>query len=299
MIGAFSVKMLATAVYVPGWMLTSEIESDAEVGMTNLFPKAECAFHAWDGNRLWPTAAANADAEGTKFAEEIAAMDPAARSQLTLLGHSLGGRIVAHTLARLGEKGLKVKQGILMAAAISTTDPDIAKMASGSELPVLVVVNPDDVTLKYVYTVLGGEAAVALGANGAPTNLPHVVEYTVPTNITETTEIGPLWGKSEAMKKIANHYALFYLETVRKIFEGEVRSGERVIVPQGKVNLELPVFDRGLWWEELATAADWKLEKSKVTGLCRILDPELKRTAWGTEAEMRASFEKVKTQVAK
>lgn len=292
-----AVGLLASAIYVPGWMLTSEIEPDAEVGMTNLFPRAECGFHAWDGDRLWPTAAANADAEGAKFAEEIAAMDQAARTNLTLVGHSLGGRIVAHTLARLGEKGLKVKQGVLMAAAISTADPDIARMSAGSELPVLVIVNPDDITLKYVYTVMGGESAVALGANGVPTNLANVVEYTVPTNITETTEIGPFWGRSETVKRIANHYALFYLETVRKIFAGELEPGARVIVPQGKVNVELPVFDMGIWWDVLDTAGGWKLERNKVTDLCRILDPRRRRTAWGTETEMRGSFEKVREQL--
>ena len=47
------------------------------------------------------------------------------------------------------------------------------------------------------------------------------------------------------------------------------------------------------------SSGGWKLEKNKVTGHCRIIDPDKFRKAWGREAEMRSAFEKVKQQLGK
>ena len=56
-------------------------------------------------------------------------------------------------------------------------------------------------------------------------------------------------------------------------------------------------MDSMVWWDVLDSSGGWKLEKNKVTGHCRIIDPDKLRTAWGREAEMRAAFEKVKQQL--
>ena len=56
-------------------------------------------------------------------------------------------------------------------------------------------------------------------------------------------------------------------------------------------------MDSMVWWDVLGSSGGWKLEKNKVTGHCRIIDPDKLRTAWGREAEMRAAFEKVKQQL--
>jgi hypothetical protein len=57
-------------------------------------------------------------------------------------------------------------------------------------------------------------------------------------------------------------------------------------------------MDSMVWWDVLDSFDGWKLEKNKVTGLCRIIDPQKMRTAWGREAEMRVAFEKVRLQLA-
>ena len=57
-------------------------------------------------------------------------MPAAEREELTIVGHSLGGRITARVLARLAEKGLRVRQAVLLAAAIPYEDPDLAKMGA-------------------------------------------------------------------------------------------------------------------------------------------------------------------------
>ena len=66
-----------------------------------------------------------------------------------------------------------------------------------------------------------------------------------------------------------------------------------MLVPQGRINVEMKVLDAGIWWDVLETTNGWKLERNKLTGHCRILDPEKKRKAWGTEADMRKAFVKL------
>ena len=289
--------VLATTVwFIPGWLRTAEPHEGILECVSNAFPEASVEFKAWDGDNLvWPLSVDSADKESWRFAFEIAMMPPEARTNLTLVGHSLGGRITARVLARLAENGLKVKQAILMGAAIPATDPDLVKMGLATELPVLAVCNPKDHVLRYVYATVGGEGAVAFGANGTPTPCTNVVECVTPTNITSEVDIGGIWAK-KVIKDIANHHEKFYLEYARRILGGEEPSG-KVMVPQGFPGVEGHVMDSEIWWTVLDSSGGWKLEKNKVTGHCRIIDPDKLRKAWGREAEMRSAFEKVKQQL--
>ena len=290
--------MAATVWFIPGWLRTAEPHEGILECVSNAFPEASVEFKAWDGDNLvWPLSVDSADKESWRFAFEIAMMPPEVRTNLTLVGHSLGGRITARVLARLAENGLKVKQAILMGAAIPATDPDLVKMGLATELPVLAVCNPKDHVLRYVYATVGGEGAVAFGANGTPTPCTNVVECVTPTNITSEVDIGGIWAK-KVIKDIANHHEKFYLEYARRILGGEEPSG-KVMVPQGFPGVEGHVMDSEIWWTVLDSSGGWKLEKNKVTGHCRIIDPDKLRKAWGREAEMRAAFEKVKQQLGK
>ena len=103
--------------YVPGWNRTAETNGLAYTSCTNVFKGNVCAFWGWDGDRSWSTSAANADVAAKRLAAEIAATNAAFRSELVIVGHSLGGRIVSRSLALLGRRGLKVKQGIVLAGA--------------------------------------------------------------------------------------------------------------------------------------------------------------------------------------
>ena len=70
-----------------------------------------------------------------------------------------------------------------------------------------------------------------------------------------------------------------------------------MMVPQDKVNVEWKVMDAGVWWDVLQVREGWKLERNIVTGHCRILNPEKRRVAWGREASMRESFDKILRQL--
>ena len=47
----------------------------------------------------------------------------------------------------------------------------------------------------------------------------------------------------------------------------------------------------------LDEAGGWKLERNKVTGHARILDPQKVRRAWGSPTKMKEAFRKVKRAV--
>ena len=183
-----------------------------------------------------------------------------------------------------------------MAAAIPNEDLDLKKMGGGSEMPVLAVCNPDDITLRYVYTLAGGESAVAFGANGTLKSIANVKECVTPKDITEQVEIDALWGKAQLLKDVANHCELFYIDYLRRLLGGEAASGE-VMVPQALPTVEGKVMDSGFWWDTLAETNGWKLQRNKVTGHGRIIDPGKVRKAWGGVGEMTKAFEKVKKQL--
>ena len=289
--------MASTVWYIPGWMKTQSARPDVMGGVTNVFPEASVAFKAWDGDRLvWPMAVKSADAEAGRILEEVAALDAGVRTNLTLVGHSLGGRIVARVLTGLAKRSLKVRQGVLMGAAIPYDDPDLGPMGGGSELPVLAICNPDDITLRYVYTTVGMAPKAAFGANGTPRSLVNVEEYVVPTNITREVRLDSAWGRFQTLKDIANHKELFYLAALKHVLDGDWTDGG-VMVPQHFVNVKGRVLDAGMWWDVVEEHLGWKLERNKVTGHFRILTPEKRRAAWGREREMRAAFEKTRNRV--
>ena len=294
---AEALLMATTVWYIPGWMRTEKPHEGVLECISNAFPEAKIEFKAWDGDRLvWPHAVESADKEAWRFAFEAAMLPKEERENLVIVGHSLGGRITARILARLAEKGLKVRQGELLAAAIPSNDPDLAKIGGGSMLPVLALCNPDDITLRYVYAIMGGEDAVAFGANGTLKPIANVKECVLPSEITKQVKIDRNWGKVQAIKDIANHSEFFYIEYLRRLLSGEEASGE-VMVQQALPTVEGEVMDSGLWWDTLAETNGWKLQRNKVTGHGRIINPQKVRKAWGTVEDMALSFEKVRNQL--
>ena len=220
---AEALLMATTVWYVPGWMRTEALRPELATCVSNVFPEAKIEFKGWDGDRLvWPHAVDSADKAAWRLAFEAAMMPKEEREDLVVVGHSLGARITARALARLGEHGLKVREGLLLAAAIPNDDPDLEKMGAGSALPVVSVRNPQDVTLRYAYRLAGGEDAVAFGAKGAVGPLENFEERTVPEGFTKEVVIDKAWGKVQLLKDIANHHDIFYFEYLKRVL-GERR----------------------------------------------------------------------------
>ena len=211
------------AYYVPGWLRTGRrSDTPTWTSFTNTFSDARCeSFSCWNGNEKWRKSLKNAESQWTMLAREIERMPESVRTNVTLVGHSLGARIVVRTLANLAGKGMKVRQGILLGAAIRNDDPDLQRIGGASVLPVLNLRNPNDVTLKYIYRVAGGEKGPALGVTGCSAT--NVIDRVVPGDITSETEIAAAWGKVDLLKRIASHHALFYLSALRKMDDSQNR----------------------------------------------------------------------------
>lgn len=280
--------------YFPGWMRTQEMQEGVVPALEATFPESLIVFKAWDGDTLWPLATKHADEAAERFVTEIEAMTPEERDKLVLVGHSLGGRIATRVAARLGAKGLKVREVVLMGAAIPLKDSEVAGVGKGSRLPVLAICNPQDVTLRYVYAAFGLEWSAAFGANGSLEKLENVREIVVPSSLVKETPIESLWGMSDTLKEIANHHVIFYLACLKKIVDGEELPRE-VMVVQDFITVELPVLDMGIWWDVIAERDGWKLERHKITGHARILDPNKVRRAWGLLDNLKQSFNKMDT----
>lgn len=291
--GNMCAAILAMIVwYFPGWMRTEKPQEGIVPALEASFPEAKVEFKAWNGDVIWPLATKNADEISDKFAAEIAAMSEEERGNLVLVGHSLGGRIAARVTSKLGSKGLKVKETILMGAALPYKDKDVEAMGNGSELPILAICNPKDVTLKYVYAAFGGEWSAAFGANGGLKTLDNCREYVVPASLVKEVSVDRFWADIEALREVANHHALFYAAALKKIVDGEELPKE-VMVPQDFITIEWPVMDREVWWDIIEEHEGWKLERNKVTGHARILDPKKIRRAWGTLENLKPAFEKI------
>ena len=291
------VLLMATAVwYVPGWLRTQQMQAGVEAALTNAYPAASVSFWKWDGDTPWGEAVASADQAAARLARDVAALSDAERAELVLVGHSLGGRLVTRSLAQLAAQGKGVREAVLLAAAIPQADEDLAKMGAASREPVLAVCNPRDVTLKYVYATFGGETAGAFGSGGSLAALSNVVERATPKDVTARVEIDQLWARSQTLKDIANHHALFYLGELARLKKGG-RPSDEVLVPQEFLTIPHKVMDAGVWWDVVdATPGGWKLERHRVTRHFRILAPDRVCIAWGSEPFMLQAFKKVKAR---
>ena len=203
-----------TVMYIPGWHRCGRGEDAAFRAVQAVFPEAEVSVRTWDGNCRWKKARQSADSEAAKLAAELKAMPESKRRRLTLVGHSLGARIVIRALACLGEEDVKVKQAVVLAAAIPCDDSHLETFAAASAEPALVVCNPDDTMLKYGYRPFGGEGEKALGAVGPARSIANCAVRTVTPDSIRSTPLDALWAKVGWFRLIAAHYAPFYIRQI-------------------------------------------------------------------------------------
>ena len=207
--------------YVPGWLRCHAPGSDTMAAVQACFPGTTSIYCDWDGNGLWGTSVTNAERRVAGLVAEIEGLDASVRTNLTLVGHSLGGRIVVRALARLSEKGIVVRRGVVLAAAMPRDDADIAKCGVASREPVLFLSNPKAVTLRCFYRMAPGIHGAALGLAGPLASPPNSLSIVVPSWTPAETDVKALWGRIDLFKKVAAHHAIFYLEHLKKVVKEE------------------------------------------------------------------------------
>ena len=56
-------------------------------------------------------------------------------------------------------------------------------------------------------------------------------------------------------------------------------------------NIETSTMGGAVFWEDLSNLDGWRIQRNKLIGNCRILDPNDVRKAWGGEKAVRKAFE--------
>ena len=249
------------------------------------FPNAETVtLKAWASPKLpsyqmgkaWGISLAEAEKYVSQLATEIEQLPEIQRRRLVLVGHSLGGRIAVKALAACDEKGITIRQLILAGAAINNDDPLIAQAIHASTEKVLNLINPIDALLA-LYQV-AGEQHAALGTGYL---------FSPPTD--RFCEI--------TMNNTVEHYGYRYFEKLRDCQEKNDFSNQNIIVPQDYTNVDTPTMGGYFWWTTLDEKSGWRLQQHVISGLCRILDPNGIRQAWGRLVILQTAFEKVKIQL--
>ncbi len=299
--------------YIPGWR--GDVKGKGDKDLSRAFPGAQHECFDWPGRMTeilgWPKALLNSDKVWRQLADRLMALSDDERSRVTLVGHSLGARIVVRVLAELGRHRLKVKRGVLLAAAIPNDDPDLTIMGQGSELQILAACNPMDFILKYIYSLFGGESGVPYGTDGSAEGLENVREIAVRTE----AKVSPAlkyalvvackgWGilaglwVCNCIEATMEHFVSDYLRKLQDFLEGKINGYDEPLVVQDCVNVDWKTMNWHWWWDVLDEVDGWELQWNKNSGHCRILDPTGKRRAYGRKSVMRKSFAKIKSRIA-
>lgn len=282
----------ARVIYCPGWMRVSSTPEENFDALRTLFPGADVTTFPWEGdNLLFWKCRDQADQASHRLAGELLALSEAERGKTVLIGHSLGARIVIGALADLAQAGKTVGEAIVAAAAIPGDDPRISAAVQASRAPLVVVVNPDDPILKWVYYSFGEGRTMPLGINGVDCPGPHVRQLVMAPEDLHGAAVAAPPLQMAAMRQLCAHYVKFYLDFLAEQRANGYPATARNVVRQDIANVALPVVDGGVFWDTLwRLPSGWELQRHKLTGHCRVLDPHGIRRAWGSEAAMRRSF---------
>ena len=58
-------------------------------------------------------------------------------------------------------------------------------------------------------------------------------------------------------------------------------------------NIEMKTMGGLVWWEDLVNVEGWRVQRNKLFGNCRILDPNNVRKAWGGEEVIVGAFQRL------
>ncbi len=253
-------------VFIPGWLTENAQKGSYETCLRKIYPGKKITVLTWQSNSVkMDRVSKNADAFANDVAEYIRKYPDNERSELILIGHSMGGRIVAKTASALAEKNITVGRIVLLGAAVDF-DIDLSDMIRCSREPVVNIFSRNDSVLKYLYGNWKQKFAIGFsGAENPP--LDHFVQYEL---VTSAPEVSNLRIANATIESVV-HLAQIYLGELERINRGEAKpyrppydySG--VIVKKSFLSIPSewtipPVFKMDL----LDSYADWLLAKTDI-----------------------------------
>lgn len=253
-------------VFVPGWFTENAQKDVYESRLREIYPSQKISVLSWKSNSFdIKKVLENADAFAGEVYKIIEKKSTAEQSELILIGHSFGGRIVVKTALALAENNITIKQIVLLGAAVDY-DIDPGNLIKCSKEPVINVFSRNDSVLKYLYG--NYQKKFALGFCGSELlSDKRFIQYSF--SVSEPVE---------ANIKITNaviesiiHFARYYLDELKTIKEGKQKPYKpeydysEVVIKKSFASIPSnwiipPVFKM----EVLESYADWSFTKTDV-----------------------------------
>lgn len=146
--------------YFPGFG-AGELPAVDKERLKTFFSADQVVCKCWCSSyATWEESVAKVNIVSQSVVTEIQSLKPDERKDIVLVGHSLGGRVVAYSLAKLGELGISIHAAVLLAPAISSGDQYASKLCRGCN-SIILVVGENDLVLKWIYPfVANGTSAM-------------------------------------------------------------------------------------------------------------------------------------------
>ena len=285
-----------TVIFIPGWFTEWINYSRHRKLLDELFPGAELQICRWDSNRLWKNAKISAaDAVGT-LTEMVLSHNKT--ENITLIGHSLGGRIILDSAAILSGKNIKVKQIVLLGSAAGTDVKKLAALRKISIEPVINICCPKDNILKLYCQE---ENEVPLGFAGLPHPIENFRQYRmeIPAKALKIGKLTILSSETlEPARHTAAHLAIYYLKTLHQAFSGEIPeyyldyAALKKIAARNSCRIKSdPDF------QSIETFEDWKLAVHTGKNLYRIISPSGKHFYYLDKRSAITNFREIKQRI--
>ena len=286
-----------TVIFIPGWFTEWINYSRHRKLLSELFPGAELQIHKWDSNRMWK----NAKISAAQAVPELTAKLISAKNteKITLIGHSLGGRIILDSVAALAAKKIKVKQVILLGSAVKPDDKTLDLLPEISAEPVINICCPEDNILKLYCQE---ENEIPLGFAGIPHPAGNFRQFRM--EIPEKSfKIGKLTiipaETLETPRQAAAHLAIYYLKTLHQAFSGEVPEYYLDYAALKKIARKnsREIMTRS-GFSEVEKIDGWQFARHSKKNFWRITTPAGKSFYYSDETSALANFREIKRRLS-
>lgn len=297
-------------VFVPGWHSGYFGTASYARQLKQIYPEANIKILLWKSTSLrWDDAKANAAAFVPEVVGYIAAKPAGEQTGIILIGHSLGARIVTEAAKQLAKKRIRIRQFILLGAAVDCDD-DFESIPAASTNTNFNIFSRSDNVLKLAYgNVEGKFAAGFCGIDAVPGK--RFEQYEVATLGNNAKLPG---SATEAYEQLRKHESENYLLELSAIRTGRRKAWKpkydysgikfgKYSIPKGWAIPpfgDITVIDSYAEWSLMktdVTYTTWKGEKKTRTGY--LIVDHCGRVVMGSPYEfpLRQFFEMIKKRI--
>lgn len=285
-----------TVYFVPGWYSAWKDHSRTGEKIRNIFPGDTVHIRKWDSDRLWSKAKRNAEHCAIELFQEIKKRDP---QNVTVIGHSLGGRITLKCAAYLAQEKIKIRRVILLGTAGEISPDDIKNCQQISILPVINIFCVDDNMLKLF---LFKEKTYPLGLAGLPEPVNHFQQYRmhIPQETVKFCKIPIIHHRTaEPFRETFSHLSPKYVDRLQEVFNGNARecyyniAALELIAADGAVKSDfIPGFSCKDEFDS------WRFYTRRFRRRSRIVSPTGRIFHYRSEIKAKENFARIKEALA-